>query len=245
MASPTTDGLDLSPTDVSNLSVTKMSSSHLLSLPRETRDEVIAHLLRAGDLAILRTSKQVYHEARERLYHEGVFRCKMGFYDTGSSLPKDWMSFRNFYFHMFVGPGTSVSSFAFLRPGYLELLPEATLRRECRILFDFGIVDQDHFNKLVFKCVLWRLGLAFLVVFTTVVITVVPEQSEAWGGESSLRETWRIVKWFLEPALGPAESVRGTDKEKGPLVFHPQRLGKGLTRTWETIEHMWLNLDRR
>lgn len=40
--------------------LTEVPTSNLLSLPREIRDDIVAHLFRAGDLAILRISRQLY-----------------------------------------------------------------------------------------------------------------------------------------------------------------------------------------
>ena len=94
-----------STTGLSNFSLAEVPTSNLLSLPREIRDDIIAHLLRAGDLAILRTSSQLYLESRERLYREGIFRFKMGFPDSysGPLLPDEWIIFHDLHLHIFVG----------------------------------------------------------------------------------------------------------------------------------------------
>lgn len=109
-----------------NFGPIEVPASRLLSLPREIRDEIVKHLLRAGNLAILRTSRQLYQESRERLYHEGIFRFKMGFPDAdwrGSIppseyirtldlpdecfqnlfLPGEWIYFQSLHLRIFVG----------------------------------------------------------------------------------------------------------------------------------------------
>ena len=73
MASLTTHDLGNLKSDVSNSCYTRDPINPLLSIPCEIRDEICAYLLRAGDLAILRTSKKICDEARERLYRENFF----------------------------------------------------------------------------------------------------------------------------------------------------------------------------
>lgn len=46
----------------------------LLILPREIRDEIYGHLLLCGDLAIMRSSRQINLEAMNLLYRMAVYR---------------------------------------------------------------------------------------------------------------------------------------------------------------------------
>ena len=69
--------------------LTTIPAGHILSIPRELRDEIYAPLLRAGSLVILRTCKQIHDEAKEGLFHHAKCRVKTGFPDgrTTSSPP--------------------------------------------------------------------------------------------------------------------------------------------------------------
>lgn len=83
--------------EVSDPNHIKTPTSPFLSLPLEIRNKICAYLLRAGDFAILRTSIQLSHEARERFYREGVCRIKIGFPNGGagdSFFPQQWKRFQ-------------------------------------------------------------------------------------------------------------------------------------------------------
>ena len=220
--------------------------SALLSLPREIRDEIFAHLLRAGDLAILRTSLRIYKECRERLYREGIFRFKMGFPDgyRGACLPNQWIYFQNLHLHIFVGHSDreEIPVSTRMQLDGLRLLdetyPEVIYpKQECRITFDFGAVDPGPKRPLhTCKMRVVLLMLAPLVVFTTVVFMFVPGQSELWEIEGTLQGKWEILKGTLERKLGPSKFICGTDEEEGRLVFHPLEWSNSLARMQEIAE---------
>lgn len=127
---------------VGNPDNTKTPTSPLLAIPRELRDEIYAPLLRSGDLAILRTSKQIYHEARERLYREGVFRIKIGFPDDDTrdlSFQQLWEFFHNFHFRLCFGPESTPYDDCrlFRQIKVLALLKNfSCLKRECLITIE-------------------------------------------------------------------------------------------------------------
>ena len=221
-----------STTGLSNFSLTEIPTSNLLSLPREIRDDIVAHLLRAGDLAILRTSRQLYQESRERLYCEGVFRFKMGFPDSysGTLLPDEWIKFHDLHLHIFVGRADKedMPIAARMQLDGLRLDPEVIYpKRECRIVFDFGTVDLEpkrHLNTCKMSMVLPMLEP--LVIFTKVVLMFVPGQSKIW--ESTSEGKWDIVKMYLERRLGPGRLICGTDEEEERMIFYPLKWSNSL-----------------
>lgn len=230
----------------SDFSLTEVPPSTLLSLPREIRDNILVHLLQAGDLAILRTSRQIYQESKERLYREGIFRFKIGFPsdDSGSLLPNEWIMFRSLHFHIFVGhtgrkdmPVTTrmqLDGLELLDETYPEVIYP---KRECRILFDFGAVDPGRKRPLnTCKMRIVLATLAPLIAFTTVVFTFVRGQSELWQIEGTLVGKWEILKESLERKLGPSKLIHSTDEEDERLVFHPLEFCKSLVRTEQIAE---------
>ena len=54
------------------------SQRGLLFIPRELRDKIFGHFIRARDLVFLRTSKGVYDKDKDFLFQEDVFRLKIG-----------------------------------------------------------------------------------------------------------------------------------------------------------------------
>ena len=225
---------------------TEAPISRLLSLPREIRDEIVVHLLRAGDLAILRTSRQIYRESKERLYREGIFRFKIGFADRsrGICLPNVWIKFQSLHLDIFVG-GADKERMPYAARLQLELLrlldetyPEVIYpKRECHIVFDFGIVDLESEDTLNTCNMYTALPLlAPLVAFTTVVISFVPGQSGLWQVEGTLVGNWEIVSRYLERRLGPYKIIRGTDEEEERMVFHPLEWCNSLTQTEQITE---------
>ena len=129
------------------------TNSSLMSLPREIRDEICAYLLNAGDLAILRTSKQLGHEGKERLYREGVCRVKLGLSEVALFLPKEWRRTQNYDIQVYLGPG----SFSDLRHFFRDLKHsaghgETRSRYECHVIveydpFDFGPVLWENSSR--------------------------------------------------------------------------------------------------
>ena len=244
MTTPNPYSLDITTAMLIRFGFIEVPTSALLSLPREIRDNILAHLLRAGDLAILRTSRQLYKESRERLYREGIFRFKMGFHDSFSEglLPDNWILFQSLHLHILVaytdrGGEDDLPLFARLQLDGLRLLdhtyPEIIYpKRECRIVFDFGAVDPEP-KRPLYTCNMKRalLMLAPLAAFTTVVFTFVPGQSELWEVEGTLRGKWEIIAEIMERSLGPSKVVRGTDKEEERMVFHPLEWINSLART--------------
>ena len=230
----------------SSFSPTRIPTSTLLSVPREIRDDIIAHLLRAGDLAILRTSRKLYIESKERLYREGTFRFKMGFRDSysGTYLPKTWIMFQSLHLHIFIGgpeledmPVPSRSQLHDLRFLNLTLPNVIYPKRECRIVFDLGPVDpvtKRPLNTIKLRTVLPMLEP--LVVFATVVVTFVPGQSELWPRQGMLMGKWEILRQYLARRLGPWKFISGTDGEEARLLFHPLEFCNSLAREEQVSE---------
>ena len=109
MASPMTRDT----ANVSDTNHTKVPRSPLLSLPPELLHKIFAPFLRSGDLAILRTSRQICDEGVGRLYREGVFRLSLGFgwwyhrWDDAADINVEnslffaqWKKFQNFHFRL-------------------------------------------------------------------------------------------------------------------------------------------------
>ena len=214
-------------------SLNEVPTSALLSLPREIRDDILAYLLRASDLAILRTSRQLYKECKERLYREGTLRVKIGFRDgyRTACLPNEWLDFQRLHLHIFVGRADIESIHVLARMQLDELIllnktyPDVIYpKQECHIVFDFGFDDPAPLNTCNMRFVL--LTLAPLVAFTTVVFSFVPGQSGLWEVEGTLVGKWEIVKKYLERKLGPGKIVRGADEEDERMVFHPLKFCK-------------------
>ena len=70
MALPATHDSGISTADRSTSTYATSAPSPLLSLPREIRGDVDAYLLGDDDLTILRASKQLGHDARQRSWRE-------------------------------------------------------------------------------------------------------------------------------------------------------------------------------
>lgn len=218
-----------------SIDLSKNPTSLFLSLPREIRDEICAYLLRAGDLAILRTSKQLGHEAKERLYREGVCRMKIGFPNggaRGSFFPQKWKNFQNFHFRIFYGPG---SKLAFC-PVICQLerfanLNEAYLKNECLIAIEYCSCDPRGLTRYkAFRMNGLVAGIKRLTTFKTIVVMLVSKPYETWCGMAhsvyentkAMVDTRNTLKGRLEPGLGPAKLVGDADGEDWRMVFHPR-----------------------
>ena len=210
-----------------SFSPTRNPTSTLLSLPREIRDDIVAYLLRAGDLAILRTSRKLYIESKERLYREGIFRFKIGFRDSYpfTFLPEKWIMFQSLHLHILIGgpeledmPVTARSQLNDLRLLDFTLSKVIYPKRECRIIFDMDPVDPVTKRPLnIIK--LWTVlpGLEPLAAFTTVVVTFVPGQSELWPREGLFLSKWEILRQSLARRLGPWKFISGTGRRGRPV----------------------------
>ena len=221
----------------------EVPTSALLSLPCEIRDDILAYLLRAGDLAILRTSRQLYMECKERLYREGILRVEIGFPDgyRDGCLPDEWIDFQRLHLHIFVGRADiegmpvlarmQLDQLILLNKTYLEVIYP---KLECHIVFDFGIDDPVPLNTCNMRIALPKL--APLVAFTTVVFSFVPGQSGLWDVEGTLVGKWEIVKEYLERKLGPGKIIRGADEEEERMVFHPLEFCNSLARAEQIAE---------
>lgn len=249
MDPPSAHDLDPLTTNVNKLSLTTTPASPLLSLPRELRDEIFAPLLRAGSVAILRTSKQIHDEAKERLFHEAVFRVKVGF--TGgrvNSFPTNWKKVESFHFRIFIGPGSTLR----VRPTFRLFdrfadLDGTNLKRECLISIEYkhykgpAFISLDHYPSSLSS------KLMCLSTFTTVALEFVPkcgikcenrpdfylwrmvrrEDTNPWDDDVMMEEKWTILENQLRPGLGPGRLECETDREQRlleqRLVFHPQQ----------------------
>lgn len=216
---------------------TTLTTSPLLSLPREIRDNIYAWLLRAGDLAILRASKQLSHEAAERLHREGVCRMRIGF-PNDSVFPPKWKHIQNFQFRVSYGYGSALASW----PVFLQLkrfadLTETDLKRECLITIELTAVDSRPPIRLqAFRMTHILEGIACLTTFKTVVVILVPNQYEFWrniaepADKKTMAESWSMIRGKLLPELGPAKLVGDADGEGRRLIFHPQEFRNSLAR---------------
>lgn len=243
MALPATEDSGTSIANVGNLNYTKSPISPLISLPCEIRDNICAYLLRAGDLAILRTSKQLSHEAGERLYREGILRIKVGFPigETGDScLPGEWRHIQKFHFRIYFGPQSMLAFVPVIwQLRYFANLYRTSLKRECLITIEYGA--SDPFSPIRHEA--YRLGgiledIACLTVFTTVEVILAPKKFQLGQGielvefsdcfaEKTMVENRNILKASWEPNLGPAKLVGGDDSR---LVFHPREFLSSLER---------------
>lgn len=226
--------------EISNPSQTKTpNTSPLLSLPREIRDHICAYLLRAGDLAILCTSKKLGHEAVERLNREGVCRMKIGFPNGGagdSYFPQGWKSFQNFHFRIFYGRYSTLASYPYFQQ--LERfanLNEADLKNECLITVEYLACDpRAPIRNQAYRMRELLAGMAYLTTFKTIVVIFALVDCKTWHGtaqhvgEKYLVETWDILKGRLEPYLGSAKLIGDADGEDRRLVFHPQEFRSSL-----------------
>ena len=239
---------DLGPltTNENKSSLTTTPQSPLLSLPRELRDDIFAPLLRAGSVAILRTSKQIHDEARERLFHEAVFRVKVGFAGGRvNSFPTNWKKFESFHFRIFVGTGSTLPA-----PPTFRLfdrfadLDGTNLKRECLISIEY-----EHYNGWGCLCQYeYPLSLsgkiASLITFTTVVVEFVPkgtweqwqrerrEDTEPWDEDDMIADKWTVLEEQLRPGLGTGrlDCVRDGEQRiiERRLVFHPRQYHSSL-----------------
>ena len=242
---------DLGPltTNVNKLSLTTIPAGSLLSLPRELRDDIFAPLLRAGSVAILRTSKQIHDEAKERLFHEAVFRVKVGFAGGRvNSFPTNWKKFESFHFRIFVGPGSTLRSQPTFRLfDRFADLDGTNLKRECLISIEYehykgrGFISLHHYPSSLSS------KLTYLSTFTTVALEFVPkceikcgnrpdfylwrrdrrEDTTPWDEDVMMEEKWTILENQLRPGLGPGRLECETDGEqrlvRQRLLFHPQQ----------------------
>ncbi len=236
MAPRPTHDLGISTADVSNLTHTKIPTTSLLSIPREIRDKIFAPLLHAGDLAILRTSIQIHHEAKERLYREGVFRIKMGFPDCrggDSPFPETWKQFQNFHVRIYAGSSNRLSTYINSpRLDSFANLDEINRKREC-------LITVEERDPLEYRPMLWIIlpqEMACLKTVASVVVMFMPNQPELWRFDSAGVNSWNSMnKWeclkrMLEPELGPAKLDGAADHEVQRLVFHPQEYRSSLAR---------------
>ena len=204
---------------------TTVPEGHLLSLPRELRDDIFTPLLRAGSVAILRTSKQCYDEAKERLIHEATFRVKMGF--TGgrvNSFLTNWKNFERYHFRIFLGAANTLPQQPTFRLfDRFTDLDGANLKRECLVSIDWG------FDRPVYPSSLCE-KLACLNTFATVVVEFV-HHCGVWSADfqehittlykkDMMADEWKRWEEKLKPGLGTGRLDSGNG-ERAQLVFHP------------------------
>ena len=231
MASPATqiaNTIQFRASDVEKLTQTShITNSSLMSLPREIRNQICAYLLRAGDLAILRTSKQLSHEAKELLYREGVCRVKLG-YESGSDvdsfLLKELGRIQNYDIRVYFGPG----SFLDIRPFFRDFKHfaghgETHSRLQCYVIIEYN----------PFGPVLWinssralAAAIACLATFKKVVMALLPIEyislpkslliHHGIGAENSMS-----LRKRLEPELGPSQVIGGTHGVDEEWMFQP------------------------
>ena len=214
------------------LSPPPLPEGHLLSLPRELRDDIFAPLLRAGSVAILRTSKQIHDEAKDCLFHEAVFRVKLGFTDGRvNSFPTNWKGFERFHFRIFLGTANTLPQQPTFRLfDRFTDLDGTNLKRECLVSIEYGNNFADwgfgrpgHPTSLCEK-------LACLNTFTTVVVEFV-RHCEVWSAglqekittlykKDMMADKWQLWEEKLKPGLGTG-TFDSQDHEGAHLVFHP------------------------
>ena len=212
--------------DIGNLTeAIHLTNSPLMSLPREIRDKIYAYLLRAGDLAILRTSKQLSREAKERLYREGFWRWKLNRGRRDPFHGPQWSRIENCDVRVYFGLANPLDC------GYIfRFLANYTRANECYVTIEY-----DAFNP---RCAerLWQTflstlaaGIACLTTFEKVVVGLVPVDAKCLPRDMLVdhgerAEIWGVLKEKLEPDLGPWKVIGGTDGVDGldgELVFHP------------------------
>ena len=225
MASPAThtpNRFQFSAPDTDNHTQTSHhTNSTLTSLPREIRDEICAYLLNAGDLAILRTSKQLSHEAKELLYREGVCRVKLGFAsgsDVDLFLSKELGRIQNYDIRVYFRPG-SFSGFRhfFRNSKHSAGHGETRSRLECHVIleydpFDFGPVLWINSSRAL------AAAIACLATFKKVVMVVRPTECKSLPrylrdlliNHGRGAEIWSSLRKRLEPDLGPSKVIGGT-----------------------------------
>ena len=242
MALPVTHDPHAMTADSTSLNHGKNPTSLFLSLPREIRDGICAYLLKTGDLAFLRTSKQLSHEGMERLYREGVCRLRIGFPDGGggdSFFPQKWATIQNYHFRIFYGHRTTLTTYPLT--SHFERFAnhnEAGLKNECLITIEYCSWDP--------RCKAYMMrGLeavtAYLTTFKTVVVTLIsgpwvtwcPKAYPASETTKTMLDTWNTLKGKLEPGLGPAKLVGDANGEDRRLVFHPRECSGSLARRQE------------
>ncbi len=208
MALPATHDPGTLTAGTSNPTHTSTLASPLLSLPREIRDDICAYLLSAGDLAIMRTSKQIYHEARECLDREGVYRINIGLSIDGDGNPfpwKEWKSCQNIHFRIFFGPGSTLarrSLALFPRFRQLALFDEmyGTIRkRKCLVTIEYETYDPwAPFRAYLYSVEDLLEQMSHLTSFTTVVVMFAPKQSLQWYNKEAcdlLDRELPVDKW--------------------------------------------------
>ena len=214
--------------DIGNLIETiHLTNSPLMSLPREIRDQICAYLLRAGDLAILRASKQLSRDAKERLYREGVCRVKLGSKsrsNVDSFLLKELGRIQNYEIRVYFRPGTFLDIRQFFQDfEHFAGHGETHSRRECSV-----IIEYDPFDP-----VLWinssralAAAIACLATFKRVVMVLLPIELELLPRDFLIRhgrgaEVWSSLRERLEPELGPSKVIGGTDGVDEERMFQP------------------------
>lgn len=227
----------------------KIPTGPFLSLPREIRDDICAYLLRAGDLAFLRTSKQLSHEGVERLYREGVCRVKIGFPNGGdgdSFFPQKWATFQNFHFRIFYGPRSMLATYPVI--GHFERfasLNEVDLKNECIITIEYCSCDPWAPTRYQAYRMSGLVAVTtYLTTFKTVVVMLAPKPYEIWCGMAhsvdentkTMVDTWNTLKGKLEPGLGPAKLIGDANGEDRRLVFHPRECRSSLARRQEIYQ---------
>lgn len=215
------------------LSSTPVPEGHLLSLPRELRDDIYAPLLRAGSVAILRTSKQIHDEAKELLIQEAVFRVKMGL--TGgrvNSFPTNWKTIERFHFRIYLGGATTLPQQPTFRLfDRFTDLDGTNLKRECLVSIEYGngsIADWG-FDRPDCPPSLCE-KLACLNTFATVVVEFVRHcrvcsvdfqvPITTSYNEDMMVDRWKLWEKKLWPALGTGRLESGNG-EGAQIVFHP------------------------
>lgn len=203
------------------------------------RDDICAYLLSAGDLAIMRTSKQIHHEARECLYREGAYRINIGLSidSDGNPCPwKEWKSCQNLHFRIFFGPGSTLARrLPAFRPRFWQFgLFDETYgtdrKRKCLVTIEYETYDPwAPFRAYLFSVEDLLEQMSHLTSFTTVVVMFAPKQDLQWNNKEMCDlldrelpvDKWGVLKERLEPDLGPAKLVGDTDGEDQRLVGLP------------------------
>ena len=229
MASPATQTTKMMASDaqgIGNLTETiHLTNSPLMCLPREIRDEICAYLLNAGHLSIMRTSKQLSHEAKERLSREGVCRVKLGCgggVAVGSFLPNELEGIQNYDIRVCFGPGSFLNiRHFFWNFKHFAGHGETHCRLECHVIIEYDTFGPE----------LWindsralAAGIACLATFKKVVVVILPVQSvpRGFSVRHGIRaETWSSLRKRLESELGPSKVIGGTHGVDEEWMFRP------------------------
>lgn len=220
---------------------------HLLTIPRELRDMIIAPFLDSGDLIVLYICRTITEEALQRIKHEATFRVNSGIEgrkDTVLERTSIPAGLQNVAIHFYLPPGrdngleNAFQSSSIRHLGYRD---DGAMNR-CTITIDYHggesleILDERTKLKEIRPrgpqlLPMLSYALSGYTHFNLVVISVVRGPLvNYWKSSTSQRlsiaaSDAEVLKKRLEPALGPATFVNNSGICH--LEFHPREYCSG------------------